>query len=210
MQRDEDPDRVMPVRSLREFFRESVQTALANQGLESDEGTSQYVVNLLTLFSRSEHLYDHDGEHYGLRPLALMLADALEAPDPLQQQRSLQRLGDVSLFMAGFFARALARRLVDVDYYVGMGGYAYGSLAEMGRASPRGQAFREIFGSLSGNFQSWVDVLNEVSECAHTHTDKDILRLYEVWMKTGSRRAASLLRGLGVETAGDALSRLKH
>jgi hypothetical protein len=200
----------MPVRSLREFFRESVHTALANQGLESDEGTNQYVVNLLTMYARSERLYDHDGEHYGLRPLALMLADALDAQDPLQQQRSLQRLGDVSLFMAGFFARALARRLVDVDYYVGMGGYAYGSLAEMGRTSPRGQAFREIFGALSGNFQSWVDVLNEVSECAYTHTDKDILRLYEVWMKTGSQRAASLLRGLGVETAGDTLSRRQH
>ena len=42
------------------------------------------------------------------------------------------------------------------------------------------------------------DVLNDVAEMAYTHTDKDILRLYEIWLKTGSPRAYSILRRLGV------------
>jgi len=210
MSPEQGNDRVMTVSSLRDFFRESVHKALDNQGLDFDEHTSQYVVNLLTMFSRSEQLYERDESGYGLRPLALMLADALEARDALHQHRTLQRLGDVSLFMAGFFAQALARRLVDVDYYVGMGGYAYGSLAEMGRSGPRGQALGGIFGELAGNFQSWVDVLNEVSECARSHSDKDLLRLYELWVKTGSKRAATLLRGLGVEPAAGAVSLSRH
>jgi hypothetical protein len=45
-------------------------------------------------------------------------------------------------------------------------------------------------------------VLNEVAEMAYTHTDKDILRLYEIWMKTGSPRAFAILqrprRGAGL------------
>ena len=39
-----------------------------------------------------------------------------------------------------------------------------------------------------------IDVLNDVAEMAYTHTDKDILRLYEIWLKTGSRRAEQLLK----------------
>jgi hypothetical protein len=44
-----------------------------------------------------------------------------------------------------------------------------------------------------------VDALNEVSETSYSHSDKDILRLYEVWLKTGSRRCYDILKRLGVE-----------
>jgi hypothetical protein len=32
-------------------------------------------------------------------------------------------------------------------------------------------------------------------------SSKDVLRLYELWLKTGSRRAQGLLRELGVQPA---------
>ena len=57
---------------------------------------------------------------------------------------------------------------------------------------------RGISAELAAKFQLLVDALNEVSEMAHTHTDQDILRLYEIWMKTGSPRAYNILRRLGV------------
>jgi hypothetical protein len=100
---------------------------------------------------------------------------------------------------AGFFAQSFARKLIDVDYHIAMGGRAYGTLAESMRGSLRGQAFAAIFLELAQKFQRLVDVLNEVAEMAYRHTDKDILRLYEIWLKTGSPRAYSLLRKLGVE-----------
>ncbi len=34
---------------------------------------------------------------------------------------------------------------------------------------------------------------------SYCHTDADILRLYEIWMKTGSQRAHGLLSRLGVQ-----------
>jgi hypothetical protein len=43
-----------------------------------------------------------------------------------------------------------------------------------------------------------VDALNEVSETSYSHSDKDILRLYEIWLKTGSRRSYDILKRLGV------------
>ena len=55
-------DLVFPVANLRDFFRESIGSAIDNQGVRVDPHTSHYVVNLLTLFARSEELYEDDGE----------------------------------------------------------------------------------------------------------------------------------------------------
>lgn len=195
---------LLAVTNLREFFHDSVQAALRQQRVAVDDHTEHYVVNVLTMFARSEELYDRTPEGVRLKPLALMLADASEAPTAQRREEALRRLGDVSLFVAGFFAQSFARRLVDVDYHIAMGGRAYGTLAETMRGSLRGQVFATVFMELAQKFQRLVDVLNEVAEMAYRHTDKDILRLYEIWLKTGSPRAYNILRRLGVEpvTAG--------
>src|SRR5271154_7436449 len=96
---------VAAVTNLREYFRDSVHGALEKQRVAVEEQTEQYVVNLLTLFSRSEALYEDTPAGARLQPLALMLRQALEAPTAGMRGRALQRLGDVSLFIAGFFAR---------------------------------------------------------------------------------------------------------
>ncbi len=193
---------LVAVTNLREFFHESIQTALRKQRVEVDEHTEHYVVNVLTMFARSEALYEQTAEGVRLRPLAHMLAQALEASTPQQRDATLRRLGDVSLFIAGFFAQSFARKLVDVDYHIAMGGRAYGTLADNLRGTLRGQAVSVVFLELAQKFQRLVDVLNEVAEMAYTHSDKDVLRLYEIWMKTGSPRAYSILRRLGVAPVG--------
>ena len=189
----------LDVRNLREFFRDSLHEALVRQRASVDDHTEAYVVNLLTMFSRSEALFESTPMGPRLRPLALMLAEAVAAPTPEHRSRSLQRLGDVSLFVAGFFSQGFARRLVDVDYHIAMGGRAYGTLAETCRGNTRGKALSAVFGELAAKFQRFVDALNDVSEMSHQHDQRDVLRQYEIWLKTGSPRAAGILRGLGVD-----------
>ena len=203
-------ERVRPVASLQEFFKDSISQALRRQGVEVEDHTAYYVVNLLTLFSRSEALYERTASGVGLKPLALMLADAAESSNPRERDLVLQRLGDVSLFIAGFFADSLVRKPVDMDYYVRMGGSAYGSLCESVRGTLRGEAFGSVFAELSGKFQNVVDVLNDVRDEARTRKDQDVLRLYETWMRTGSERAGRLLRELGVEPNSSLDSDARH
>jgi hypothetical protein len=191
-------DGVVAVSNLREFFRESIDSAIDNQHVRVDPHTSHYVVNLLTLFARSEKFYNEDDEHCGVRPLALMLADAVDAESQEQRSTSLQRIGDVALFTAGFFADSLAYRPVDIDYYVSMGGGAYSSLSDEIKGTTRGMALVEVFRELARKFQSLVDVLNEVRDGARCSTDTDVLRTYEIWRKTGSERAAAILKQNGV------------
>jgi hypothetical protein len=189
------------VRNLREFFRDSVHEALQRQHVAVEEHTEHYVVNLLTMFARSEALFEPTAAGARLRPLALMLAEAADARSTEERSRTLQRLGDVSLFVAGFFAQSFARRVVDLEYHIAMGGRGYGSLGAHGGRGPRGWARAGVFGELAQKFQRLVDALNDVSEMSYTHTDRDVLRQYEIWLRTGSPRAHGILRRLGVEPA---------
>jgi hypothetical protein len=190
-------ERVHAVASLQEFFRSSVAESMERQNVVADEHTTYYVVNLLTLFSRSEALFDETNQGLELRPVASVLADAIETDRPDVRNHALQRVGDVSLFIAGFLGDGLARKPVDIDYYIVMGGTAYGTLSRSVRASRRGQVFGPVFSELAEKFHEFVDVLADIREEASN--DLDVLRVYETWRRTRSRRAARILRGLGID-----------
>ncbi len=203
-------ERVKPVKSLQEFFRDSVAQSMQRLGLQACDVTAHYVVNLLTLFARSEALYDDCESRRGLKPLALMLADAVDAPSARERTHALQRLGDVSLFMSGFFADGLADKIVDVDYYISMGEGAYHSLSREIYSTPRGAAYGPVFDELSCKFKGFVDVLADLRAEACARPEHDVLRLYEIWLRTGSPRAERLLRSLGVEPNATLDSRSRH
>jgi hypothetical protein len=208
--------RVMPVSNLREYFHDALHGALGRQHVAVEDQTEHYVVNLLTLFARSDALFEQSpdsqrGSDRGtrLKPLVVMLTEALEAPTPQDRHRALQRMGDVSLFVAGFFSQSFARKLIDIDYHIAMGGRAYSSLADA-LARTRSRVLGQVFAELSEKFQPMVDALNDVSESAYQHSDKDILRLYEVWLKTGSKRSFDILKRLGVDPTPSARTSFAH
>ncbi len=203
-------DRVVQVQNLADYFRTSIDGVISRQGVDVDPHAAHYVVNLLTLFSRSEELYEDHGDSYGLRPLALMMADAAEARTVAERNYALQRIGDVALFISGFFADSLANKAVDVDYYIYMGGSAYGSLSEEVRRTFRGHAFADIYRELAEKFQVLVDVLNEVRDEARGESDRDLLRTYEIWLKTGSQRARKLLADNGIVPLSDGRPKGRH
>ncbi len=184
---------------LRDYFRESVSTAVINQNLAIHDETIIYVVNMMTEFSRSENLYEKTSDGFMLKALALIYADALEATTAAEKNISLQRLGDIALFISGLFADSLHRSLVDVDYYIAMGGNAYACLADMTRRSVNGTTISKVFNELSEKFIELVDVLSEIGENCGISNDSNVLRLYELWMKTGSRRLARRLQELGIQ-----------
>ena len=203
---------IQTVANLKEFFRDALHDALSHQQVAVEGETEHYVVNMLTLFADADALYERvpgSRERARLKPLALMLGEALEAPTQEARFRGLQRLGDVSLFMSGFFAAGFARKLVDIDYHIAMGGRAYGTLAETCPA-PRGRTLRQVFAELAAKFVPMVDALNEISESSYQHSAQDRLRLYEQWVTTGSERSRQLLRKLGLEPVPAARGPLAH
>jgi len=167
-----------------EYFKELVEAALANRKIVASELTAFYVVRMLAGFVARRA--DDDA------PLAVQLARALESSGE-PQRASLKQIGDASLFISGFFADSLRRKLVDVDYYASVGGYAYNTLSRSER-----DTFSPVFAELAGRFVEFADVLSEVSERSSCATNADLLRLYERWLRTGSARSGQLLVELGV------------
>jgi hypothetical protein len=178
-----------------DFFKEQLGAALKNQKLSVDEHTEFYLVNLLIRFIHAENLFvedDRGGRHEEV--LALLLGEALSSLSPARKHAGLKRLGDVSLYTAGFFSDSFSRKVVDVDYYIGMGRTAYSNLAN----SILDQYMQKVFVELAKRFDRFVDVLAEVSELTGTKDAKNILRLYETWLKTRSERAEKSLKEAGI------------
>ena len=184
---------ILSSQSVRDFFRDLLARAIENQRARVQPFTELYLVNLLHEFLASEALYvqGEDGT-WQQKPLAFLLKEALEESGP-GRVRMLRRLGDTSLFISGFFPDSLTRRssLVDVDYYIAMGGRAYDAVARHAMES-------SLWEELSDKFRLLVDLLNEVSEQTLATNDAGVLRLYERWLKTGSDRLASTLLQRGV------------
>lgn len=181
-------DQVFKRESALEYFKELVDGALARQGLAAQELTAFYVVQLLTGFlQRPAGDFDDDDA-----PLAFRLAQALESGG-MRQRASLKQIADVSLFVSGFFSDSLNRKLVDVDYYASIGGYAYNALSRSDA-----DTFSPAFAELGEKFIAFADVLSEVSERTSCGSNTNLLRLYEKWLKTGSRRSGQLLLEHGV------------
>lgn len=182
-----------------EYFKDSLHSALSRQKVKAGEDTVFYVVNLLAWFARAENLFPQTPDGPVQQPLALIYAEAVEARTAEERDAALRRLGDVALVVAGLFAASFSRKLVDVDYYIAMGGSAYGLLSGQAAGSVRMRTFRAIFGELSAKFQAFVDVLAEVGDNTPLASPADVLRLYEIWLRTGSAYAAERLRKQGIE-----------
>jgi hypothetical protein len=170
-----------------EYFKELVETAMGHQRLAVHDVTAFYLVNLLTGFVQLDRSAAPNDE-----PLGARLAVALQASGS-RQRDGLREVGDLSLFISGYFSDSLTRSLVDVDYYIQLGERAYGSLARQSH-----QNLVDVFEELAENFPACVDVLGEVSERSALTSNSDVLRLYERWLRTGSRRSGDLLAERGI------------
>ena len=175
-------DAVTPAASVDGFFYEVLTESLEAVHVRATEPAGWYLVSLMGEFTRAR-LPD--------APLALRLAEAKLAP-PAERVRTLKEVGDTSLYVAGFFAESLSKKLVDVDYYVGLGRGAYADLA--GQLSG---SLTEVYGELAENFPAFVEVLAEMRRRVD-FASADLMKLYEQWVRTRDAWIEKKLRALGV------------
>ncbi len=179
-----------------EYFRAAVTGAVESLKVDVSEHSQSYIVHLLSHFISIENFYPTDSEGRPAETLTQQLANALEEETPEARALRLKQLGDFSLYIAGFFTDSLSRKLVDVDYYIGMGGAAYENVARLEEKRAKAQ----LFGELAKKFPQFVDILGQISEetGVHSNNPQDLLRLYDLWSKTGSERLAKQLVRAGI------------
>lgn len=196
--------------SLPEFFREKVSESLQTHKVAASPEAEFYLVNLLATFSKSHHLFEvtEDGALED-RALALRLYDAIEAA-PQVRIPILKKLGDVALYLSGFFGDGLlGSSPVGLDYYMQMGHTAYSSLSTLVSGRPSTNT-GSLYGELAHKFGPFVEVLSGVANATIFRNDHDLLKLYERWLTTGSERAKNILSREGILPNPQVKTRYEH
>lgn len=178
-----------------EYFHGAVAGAVATLKAEVSDHAQLYLAQLLGQFISADQLYPKDAEGNTADTLTAQLKSALEEEKQKARALRLQKLGDFSLYISGFFSHSLSRKLVDVDYYIGMGEAAYENAARLEK-----KAKAELFLELARKFPQFVDILSQISEETGFNPDnhQDLLRVYDLWAKTGSERLAKQLAKAGI------------
>lgn len=109
----------------------------------------------------------------------------------------LKKLGDKSLYISGFFGDSLQRKIVDLDYYVNMGGSAYETLS---KTVDRKDPLKDVFETISRRFIDFVEALTYISQNSMISNNQSLLRLYDRYLQTGSTLAKEKLLEMGIVT----------
>jgi len=170
--------------SIASFFDEVVEDALKARGVNASEGATRYLVGVLA------------EPHIEPRPLALSLQEALVISEPAERFERLRLLGDAVLYGSGFFADHFAARGLENRYVCTIGARAYSHAGAMLRGDQTG-----LFDELAQRFEQFAQVLTEVADRTLAHQApgaKNLLKLYERWLKTGSETVAEALVDQGI------------
>lgn len=183
--------------NLFDFFLEQVEATVTDRGAKVSPEGVYYLSNLL---AERSHV-DRVEEPQTLVELHLQASQG----DRGQQVRCYKDLGDQALVVSGFFDGKLRRSTVGVGYYTAMGRAAYDRLARLLSTGRGGRGLEAVFAELSDTFTECVEVLREVRDGMQaeqaTIDDAALLRLYQQYEATGSRRALARLRALGLQPA---------
>jgi hypothetical protein len=185
--------------SLKDFFRTLLLDAFSHRDVTVAETTEFYLVNLLSEFATADRLFTQNSE--GRRdhePLAILYHRA-QQQDRDGQIKTLRQIGDVSLYKVGFFGDSVRGGAVGPDYYIQMGGSAYGQIANLTPTSGWAVVYRE----LQSKFRALVEVLEEIAARGLCSTGPSgALRVYESWVRTGSERLERVLVDAGMVVPG--------
>lgn len=193
-----EPKTSILLASPRQFFSERIDEALLRLKFDPLPSSKNYLADLLQHFMFAKNLFETDAATGKSRreTLAELYLRAQNSPPPVRADL-LKRLGDSSLYISGFFGDSLNRKIVDIDYYVDMGGVAYSALSSSAATEDASAMFNDI----AKRFAGFVDVLTYISQDSRVQSNEDLLRLYDRYLATGSRLAEEQLVEKGLLNA---------
>lgn len=181
-----------------EHFSEVVKEACEQRQIKTQPAIEVYLVQLLRFYLDSRNFHrpiQEDGQQKPPETFAEMYLQAMNS-DTVKKKELMRVVADRSLYLTGFFAESLQRKIVDVDYYVEIGSAAYSSL----HALTKEDSLAFVYKTFSKRFVDFVEVLNYISEKSLIQADQNVLTLYDRYLRTGSEMAREKLNELGVVT----------
>lgn len=165
--------------SPRATFAELVGAALREVGLRPTPMATAYLIELLDERVRSPE----PPEPEPALTEALIAAGLAEGAERIAR---LRRLGDRTLFVAGFFGESLRRGVMSPGYCGEVGRSAYASLSAALASALVERTWSRLFEELADRFRDFTDVLAQVSDRACPRGSGIPLGLYRRYVETGS------------------------
>ena len=186
--------------SPRDYFDQVLDDAFYARKIKTESNVKGYLIEVLEHYLDAQNLFESDQkDEFGKRKpttLAELYLTAANA-DLRQKIELLKKLGDKSLYISGFFGDSLQRKIVDLDYYVNMGGSAYDTLS---KTVDKRDPLRDVFETISRRFVDFVEALTYISQNAMVSNNQSLLRLYDRYLQTGSTLAKEKLLEMGIVT----------
>lgn len=172
-------DRIVRELSIQSYFYGLLGDTCENMGLQLEESTSAYLVQLLSVYSHIEK------DARFLLPLFERLKLALETAERRERFALLRRMGDCTLFLSGFFNEYYEGRGLNNRYLQSMGERAYASAAELVSAY-RGafHAFdAQCFLTLAQRFEVLSELLDQMRENTSLSRSPSLTQLLQGWQQ---------------------------
>ena len=165
------------------FFKEILDTAIKKRRVEISQEAAFYLLDILRLGLKEDPHFD-----------AETTIKRYEAAFGIGELKSFRAIGDSALIIAGIWWQSLARKLVNIDFYIELGRISYQREAE------KQKNLTELFEELSENFDKSVNILMEATRCISeaNMTNRDLLRIYEVWLETHNAFLEEKLQSYGI------------
>lgn len=165
------------------FFKDVLDTAIEKRCTKISDEAAFYLLSVLLLGLREDPHFD-----------ATTTIKRYEAAFSGRGSGSFRDIGDSALILAGIWWQSLARRLVDIDFYIKLGRLSYQREAE------KQTNLAELFEELSENFDKSVSILMEATHCISEASmrNRDIMRIYELWLETHNAFLEEKLRSYGI------------
>ena len=172
--------------SFKDYIKNELNSADSSLSCE----VTNYVADMLSFYLRSDRLHSYQGGS-GNEETLVALYGKIHSAKPREKLCLFKKMGDLSLYISGFFRSAVEKKIVDVSYYEDMGQSAYGYLADFYGSR------NNVFVLLAGRFKDLAENLFYIQRKSELKDDRNFITLYGDYM---SRRKSSVLKRLLQET----------
>jgi len=173
------------IKSSEEYFFNEFILAQNKTGIFLDEDLKAYLLKVLV--DRLNNKVDLDLN----KPLAILYLEALKEPQNLCIKK-LKSIADHTLYIAGYFSESLNKKLIDTKYYCAISKKAYQEL--------HGLLEENIYNKIVTKHNDLVDILTELSFHTMHTSSKNLIKLYDRWLQTGSLVLEQKLNEKGIIT----------
>ncbi len=176
------------VNNAAEEIRQAVESSIQKRSLELSLEVKLYLAGLLESFVRSENpLKEFDRE-----PVTFKFHRLAQEKDKARKIEKLQNLGDLCLYLTGFFPDFILKwGNNNIEYHVKIGSSAYWMLGEEFRSG------EVLFHELAQRFPELRLVIGDLRPQQFSD-NLSLLKAYEQWQKTGDPYYQSVLANKGI------------